>query len=90
MDPQSLKKINAARINCQTVMLLTEIGIESGGSSRGGFSGRDRVIYPSDKLSGEMGRAIDKAFLSGKSGVAIINGSEFFLNVYLPQTAPSC
>lgn len=78
MDPQSLKKINAARKNNQTVILLTEISA--------GSVGRDRVIYQHDKLVGEMGRAVDKVFATGKANIAIINGCEFFLNLFLPIT----
>lgn len=77
MDPQSLKKINVARKNRQAVILLTEISTDS--------EGRDRVLFRVDKLSGEMGDAVDKVFTSGNSGVAVINGAEFFLNVFLPQ-----
>lgn len=76
MDPQSLKKINDALKNEQSVILLTEISENSGG--------RDRVIYQGDKLAGEMGEAIDAVFTSGNSGIARLNGSEFFLNLYLP------
>lgn len=78
MDPQSLKKINAARKNEQTVILLTEISV--------GSIGRDRVIYQHDNLAGEMGRAVDNVFATGKSNIAIINGSEFFINVFTPIT----
>lgn len=77
MDPHNLKKINVARKNRQAVILLTEISSDSGG--------RDRVIYQSDTLAGEMGDAVTQAFKSGNSGVTIINGAEFFLNVYLPR-----
>lgn len=76
MDPQSLKKINDALKNEQSVILLTEISENSGG--------RDRVIYQGDKLAGEMGQAIDAVFTSGNSGIATLNGSDFFLNLYRP------
>ncbi|MBL1404887.1 MAG: hypothetical protein COC00_002800 [Rhizobiales bacterium] len=76
MDPQSLKKINDALKNEQSVILLTEISENSGG--------RDRVIYQGDKLAGEMGEAIDAVFTSGNSSITRLNESEFFLNLYLP------
>lgn len=76
MDPHSLKKINAALNLGNTVILLTEISENSGG--------RDRVIYQDDALVGEMGEAVNAVFTSGNSTIAVINGSEFFLNIYTP------
>lgn len=76
MDPHSLKKINAALNLGNTVILVTEISENSGG--------RDRVIYQDDALVGEMGEAVNAVFTSGNSTIAVINGSEFFLNIYTP------
>lgn len=74
MDPQSLKKINAAVRERKAALLLTEMK-----------SGRDRVILEGDAVSGALGEAVTKAFQSGKSGLADIDGVEFFLNVRLPS-----
>lgn len=74
MDPQSLKKINAAVRERKAALLLTEMK-----------SGRDRVILEGDVVSGALGEAVTKAFQSGKSGLADIDGVEFFLNVRLPS-----
>jgi len=74
MDPQSLKKLNAARRDRKAALLLTELG-----------EGRDRVIIEGDRVAGELGEAVSKAFKSGKSGVFTLAGEEFFLNVHVPS-----
>lgn len=74
MDPLSLKKINVAYRNRQSVILVTEIS-----------SGRDRVIAQGDTLVGAMDEAVGKVFRSGNSALVEINGAEFFLNVYQPR-----
>ena len=73
MDPHSLKKLNALRRERQAAILLTDLG-----------DGRDRVIGEGDTVAGALGDAVARAFRSGKSGVAEIDGRDFFLNVYLP------
>ncbi|GAB5508556.1 MAG: XdhC family protein [Rhizobiaceae bacterium] len=73
MDPHSLKKLNALRRERQAAILLTDLG-----------DGRDRVIGEGDTVTGALGDAVARAFRSGKSGVAEIDGRDFFLNVHLP------
>ncbi|EIM72933.1 sulfurylase large subunit, molybdopterin cytosine dinucleotide biosynthesis [Nitratireductor aquibiodomus RA22] len=73
MDPHSLKKMNALRRERQAAILLTDLG-----------DGRDRVIGEGDTVAGPLGDAVARAFRSGKSGVAEIDGRDFFLNVHLP------
>ncbi|MEQ9245135.1 MAG: XdhC family protein [Nitratireductor sp.] len=73
MDPHSLKKLNALRRERQAAILLTDLG-----------DGRDRVIGEGDTVAGALGDAVARAFRSGKSGAAEIDGRDFFLNVHLP------
>ncbi|WP_349366889.1 MAG: XdhC family protein [Nitratireductor rhodophyticola] len=73
MDPHSLKKLNALRRERQAAILLTDLG-----------DGCDRVIGEGDTVAGALGDAVARAFRSGKSGVAEIDGRDFFLNVHLP------
>jgi len=73
VDPHSLKKLNALRRERQAAILLTDLG-----------DGRDRVIGEGDTVAGALGDAVARAFRSGKSGVAEIDGRDFFLNVHLP------
>lgn len=73
MDPYCLKKLNEERRARRAAILLTDL-----------TDGRDRVIKESDLVSGQLGDAIRLAFLSGKSGIAEIEGRTFFLNVHVP------
>ncbi|XHB99038.1 XdhC family protein [Nitratireductor sp. ac15] len=73
MDPHSLKKLNALRRDRRAAILLTDLG-----------DGRDRVICEGDAVAGALGEAVARAFRSGKSGVAEVDGRHFFLNVHLP------
>ncbi|WP_193178347.1 XdhC family protein [Oricola nitratireducens] len=73
MDPQSLKKLNAARAARQAIALVTDLG-----------DGRDRVVHEGDGVAGDLGGALDRAFRTGKSGVVEVDGREFFINVHLP------
>lgn len=73
MDPNSLKKLNACRRERRAAILLTDLG-----------DGRDRVVVEGDMVAGPLGEAVEKAFLSGKSATAEIEGRPFFLNVHLP------
>ncbi len=73
MEPINLKKLNAARRERVAAVLVTELA-----------EGRDRVVRQGDLVAGQMGEAISKVLLTGKSGLAIIDGVEFFLNVYVP------
>jgi xanthine dehydrogenase accessory factor len=73
MDPQSLKKLNAARAARQAIALVTDLG-----------DGRDRVVHEGDAVAGDLGAALDRVFRTGKSGVVDVDGREFFINVHLP------
>lgn len=73
MDPLSLKKLNAARAARRAIALVTDLG-----------DGRDRIVEEGDPVAGDLGDALAKAFRTGKSGVATVDGREFFINVHLP------
>ena len=63
MDPYCLKKLNIERRARRAALLLTDLG-----------DGRDRVIREGDPVAGQLGEVIAKAFLSGQSGVAAVDG----------------
>lgn len=73
MDPLNLKKLNVERLARRAALMLTDLG-----------DGRDRLIRESDAVAGELGEAVAKAFLTGKSGRAEIAGREYFLNAHVP------
>ena len=73
MEPNNLKKLNTARRERVAAVLVTDFS-----------EARDRVVREGDLLAGELGEAIKGAFRSGKSGIASVDGKEFFLNVHLP------
>jgi xanthine dehydrogenase accessory factor len=73
MEPINLKKLNAARRDRVAAVLVSELA-----------EGRDRVVREGDAIAGELGEAISKVFLSGKSSLATVDGVEFFLNVHVP------
>jgi xanthine dehydrogenase accessory factor len=73
MEPVNLKKLNVARRERIAAVLVTDFS-----------EARDRVVREGDLLAGELGEAIERAFRSGKSGLASVDAKEFFLNVHLP------
>jgi xanthine dehydrogenase accessory factor len=73
MEPINLKKLNAARRDRVAAVLVSELA-----------EGRDRVVREGDLIAGALGEAVSKAFLTGKSALATIDGVEFFLNVHVP------
>jgi xanthine dehydrogenase accessory factor len=73
MDPNLLKKLNAERRARRAAILVTDLG-----------DGRDRLVREGDRVEGELGIAIEKAFRSGRSGSVEADGRSFFLNVHLP------
>jgi xanthine dehydrogenase accessory factor len=73
MEPVNLKKLNAERAARRAVALVTDLASE-----------RDRVVRESDAVGGELGEALHKAFLSGKSCMIEADGTSFFINVHVP------
>lgn len=73
MDPHLLKKLNVERRGRRAVLRILELS-----------TGRDRVVLENDRIAGELGGHVEKAFLSGKSGTVEAEGQSFFLNVHLP------
>jgi xanthine dehydrogenase accessory factor len=73
MEPLNLKKLNTERRARRAVALVTDISGE-----------RDRVVREADPVVGELGEALRKAFLSGKSGTVEADGATFFINVHVP------
>jgi xanthine dehydrogenase accessory factor len=74
MDPYVLKTLNAERRARRAAVLVTDLG-----------DGRDRIVKESDKVAGDLGAAIRKAFSTGTSGSVEVEGRTFFLNAHLPQ-----
>ncbi|MCY0095364.1 XdhC family protein [Hoeflea ulvae] len=74
MDLQLLTQLNAARRNRQAAILLTDLG--DGGS---------RLILKGDPVTGDLGTAVAKAFLSARSGIVEADGQRLFLNVHVPS-----
>ncbi len=73
MDPLVLKKLNEARHQRKACVLVTNLD-----------NGKDRLVLEGHLVEGELGEAISKALLTGKSATVEINKVEFFLNAHLP------
>lgn len=73
MDPLVLKKLNQARNERKACVLVTNLQ-----------DGRDRLVVEGHQVEGELGEAITKALLTGKSSAVQIGETEFFLNAHLP------
>jgi xanthine dehydrogenase accessory factor len=73
MDPHSLKALNEERRARRAAILLTELK-----------SGSDRIIREGDSVEGALGDAVARAFRSGVSTAAEVDGVPYFLNVHLP------
>jgi xanthine dehydrogenase accessory factor len=73
MDPNLLKKLNAARRARQAAVMITDLG-----------DGRDRLVLQGDPIAGELGAAVTKVLSSGKSGAVEAEGRRFFLNAHVP------
>jgi xanthine dehydrogenase accessory factor len=73
MDPNLLKKLNAARRARQAAVMITDLA-----------DGRDRLVMKDDPVAGALGEAVVKRFASAKSGVEEVDGRRFFLNVHVP------
>jgi xanthine dehydrogenase accessory factor len=68
-----LKQLNDAKRNRNAVVLVSDLQ-----------SGEDQLALEGDHIRCLPLGALDKAFLSGKSGVVEEGGHSFFLNVHLP------
>lgn len=73
MDLVLLKELNAERAARRAAILITDTA-----------DGAGQLVREGDEISGELGEAIGRAFRSGKSGLAEIDGRELFLNVHVP------
>lgn len=73
MEPIHLKKLNVERRARRAVISITELS-----------SGRDRIVCEGDDVGGELGQAVKRGFLSGKSGAVDADGASWFLNIHLP------
>ena len=73
MDLALLKELNAERAARRAAILITDIA-----------DGAGQLVREGDEISGELGEAVQRAFRSGKSGLAVIDGRELFLNVHVP------
>lgn len=76
MDPYCLKKLNAERREGRAAILVTDLG-----------DGRDRVVCAGDMVAGELGAALERAFVSGRAGMIEIAGRSFFFDVHLPRAS---
>lgn len=73
MDLALLKELNAERAARRAAILITDTA-----------DGRGQLVREGDEISGDLGEAVRRAFRSGKSGLAEIDGRELFLNVHVP------
>ncbi|MDY8110410.1 XdhC family protein [Fulvimarina sp. 2208YS6-2-32] len=73
MRKEIVEGINAARAERRAVVTVTELG-----------SGAQRLVAESDIGADPLADIIEKAFRSGKSGMAVTASGEAFINVYLP------
>jgi xanthine dehydrogenase accessory factor len=75
MDAKLLRELNAERAARRAAVLVTDLQ-----------DGSDRLVREGDQVEGELGEAVERAFRSGKSGIAEIGGHSLFLNAHLPPT----
>jgi xanthine dehydrogenase accessory factor len=73
MDASLLKMLNAERAARRAALLVTDLE-----------NGSDQLVREGDEVAGELGDAVARAFRSGKSGLAEIDGKSHFLNAHLP------
>lgn len=74
MDPQVLKKLNAARLARKAAVIVTDLA-----------GGRDRLVAEGESVEGELGEMVSRAFQNGKAVTVSTSGTEFFLNPHLPS-----
>ncbi|MCB1464877.1 MAG: XdhC family protein [Nitratireductor sp.] len=73
MELAKLTQLNEERRARRAVILLTDLG-----------DGSSRIVREGEKLDGELGEAVAKAFRSGKSGTIEADGRTLFMNVHVP------
>ena len=73
MRIEILKQLNEAKRARRAALLVTDLA-----------SGEDRLALEGEALDGLSADALNKAFLSGKSGLVEEEGKSFFLNVHVP------
>jgi xanthine dehydrogenase accessory factor len=73
MRIEILKQLNDAKRARRAAILVTDLA-----------TGEDRLALEGGALDGVPQEALNKAFLSGKSGLAEAEGRSFFLNVHVP------
>jgi xanthine dehydrogenase accessory factor len=74
MDISALKALNEERRARRAAVLVTDLE-----------EGSARLIRENEKIDGELGAALAKAFRSGNSGAVEADGRKLFLNAHLPQ-----
>lgn len=73
MRIEILKQLNEAKRARCAAILITDLA-----------TGEDRLALEGETLVGLSAEALNKAFLSGKSGLVDEEGKSFFLNVHVP------
>ena len=73
MRIEILKQLNEAKRARRAAVLVTDLA-----------TGEDRLASEGEALEGVSAEALNKAFLSGKSGLVEEEGRSFFLNVHVP------
>ncbi|HZG26952.1 MAG TPA: XdhC family protein [Ensifer sp.] len=73
MRIEILKQLNEAKRARRAAILVTDLA-----------TGEDRLALEGETLVGLSAEALNKAFLSGKSGLVEEEGKSFFLNVHVP------
>ena len=73
MRIEILKQLNEAKRARRAAILVTDLA-----------TAEDRLALEGDTLDGISSDALNKAFLSGKSGLVEEEGKSFFLNVHVP------
>ncbi|MCO5065870.1 MAG: XdhC family protein [Rhizobiaceae bacterium] len=74
MDPYVLKTLNAERLARRAAAVITDLD-----------DGRDRIVREGDKVVGDLGEALARAFRTGQSATVQAEGRHFFVNVHLPS-----
>jgi xanthine dehydrogenase accessory factor len=73
MRLETLKKLNEAKRQRRAAILISDLS-----------GGEDRLALEGDAVGGIPAEMLNKAFLSGKSGLIEVEGRTYFLNVQVP------